>query len=751
MPKQSQRANINALIKGIITEANPLNFPSNASVDELNFEIRTDGTRIRRLGMEYEDNNSFSATVTGFHWQNGNVQTYRWDSVTGDSSLSFITVQMGSTVFFYDAFATDMSNSGFKGFLDFSSTLPSDILYSFAAVDGYLIIASGQPDIVLVSYNAATNTFSSETHRLLTRDLWGMEEVTQPLYETDSSFRGALTPEHTYNLYNQSWGIPRRQKTDPAGTYTDAVAYYIAHSTGSVAPSNSEQIWTGLQFQPGDGTNTNPPFEAMYENLWYEAIGGTTKSAKGYFIIDVLDRSNSRIGAFNQNKVKYPVIPSSYVAPVSDQTLGGSTVVCDFAGRIFYGGFNGGLINGNARSPILNNYLMFTQLVKSKSDFFKCYQDGDPTSRDTSDVVDTDGGFVRISGAKNIVALQNLGNHLVVFAENGVWGLTGGNTDSGFSATNYKVTKISSFGCIAVSSIVTEGSTCYYWASDGVFTIGQDQFGVLHVTSLTNSTIQSLYQNIPQDSKLTVQGIYDPLNSKARWIYQVGSIFTSSMQVYELIYDSLLSAWTKNRIFLPTDSKLAVLGLCRAQPFFTNSIDPATKLLSIKYFTVKSLGAGLFSGTWSYYHQAQWLDWKLYDGVGTDASAFILAGTETTNDPGVDKQIPYLMMYFERTEKGVDANFQPLHQSSCLFQMQWDFSNSVVSNRWSPQRQAYRYKKPLLVESLSDTYDNGLAVLYTKNKVRGKGKAFSLYLTTEPLKACHILGWNITVNVEQIT
>jgi hypothetical protein len=743
MPKQAQRANVNAFIKGVITEASPLNFPANASTDELNFEIKTDGTRRRRLGMDYEDGYNFSATVSAFSLSVSNTQTFLWDSVNGDSSLSFLAVQLGAIVYFYDSYATSMSSTGFKGQINLTSILPTNVLYSFASVDGKLIVTGGNPTIALVTYNATAGTFSATSNRLLVRDLWGIEETVEPRYETDPSFRGDNNAQHYYNLQNQSWGIARK---DAAGVLGDPQVMYAGAAAGGVVPSNSEQVWPALQFQA-----SATPFERIYPNLWDEVLGGTTKAAKGYFIIDLLDRSNSRAAAFAANKVKYPSLAAGVATPTTDSTSGGASVVCDFAGRIFYAGFNGALVNGDARSPILNNYIVFSQLVKSRSDFFKCYQDGDPTSRDEADIVATDGGFIRISGAKNITAMRNLGTSLVVFADNGVWTVTGGQQDSGFDATNYKVNKISTFGAIAPTSIVNEGGSCYYWSNDGIFIIGKDQFGDLECKSLTNGTIQSLYRDISTSSKLNSKGAYDSFRSKVRWIYNTGDAFDPTSKTYELVFDSLLNAWTRNLISLPADNSLAIFGIFKTQPFYTITSDQSTELQTLKYLVLKHTGTGVFSATFAYYHNQQFLDWKINDGVGIDAKAYILTGQETASDPAVDKQIPYLQMFFERTEKGVDANFQPMLQSSCMYRVQWDFANSIISNRWSPLREAYRYKKPLLVESLSDTYDNGFEVIYTKNKLRGKGRAFSLYFETSPGKDCHILGWSITLNAESIT
>ena len=42
-----------SFVKGLITEASPLTFPENASIDEKNFVLNRDGSRSRRLGVDY--------------------------------------------------------------------------------------------------------------------------------------------------------------------------------------------------------------------------------------------------------------------------------------------------------------------------------------------------------------------------------------------------------------------------------------------------------------------------------------------------------------------------------------------------------------------------------------------------------------------------------------------------------------------------------------------------------------------------
>jgi hypothetical protein len=51
MARQTAAVEINNFVKGLITEASPLTFPDNASLEEQNFVLNRDGSRERRSGM----------------------------------------------------------------------------------------------------------------------------------------------------------------------------------------------------------------------------------------------------------------------------------------------------------------------------------------------------------------------------------------------------------------------------------------------------------------------------------------------------------------------------------------------------------------------------------------------------------------------------------------------------------------------------------------------------------------------------
>ena len=173
MPKQSTKVEFNTFVKGLITEASPLNFPPNSSLDEENFELNRDGSRQRRRGVAFE--NAYSLIATSLSLTDISATppvTYRWAEVAGDVTRNFIVIQAASTLYFFDMSQESMSTDGFVGSLALTG-FPSNLRFSLSSIDGFLVVAAGVDTIAVVSYD---NTgFSATYERLIVRDLWGVE------------------------------------------------------------------------------------------------------------------------------------------------------------------------------------------------------------------------------------------------------------------------------------------------------------------------------------------------------------------------------------------------------------------------------------------------------------------------------------------------------------------------------------------------------------------------------------------------
>ena len=102
--------------KGLITEASPLTFPENASIDEENFVLNRNGSRSRRLGVNYEG--GYTLTSTGFTSaaiQTGRQSFHKWDTPGGDTTVSIGVVRILDKLWFIDLLTTAPSSNLLNG------------------------------------------------------------------------------------------------------------------------------------------------------------------------------------------------------------------------------------------------------------------------------------------------------------------------------------------------------------------------------------------------------------------------------------------------------------------------------------------------------------------------------------------------------------------------------------------------------------------------------------------------------------
>lgn len=760
MTKNSSRGEFKSFVGGLVTEASVLNFPEQAARDINNFILNRDGSISRRPGFGFEQNFDYIDSLADTsEVESGLVSSYVWEDPAGQSGEKYILFQSNDLLLFYDLNKASVSLDGFINSVTLPAVNKNLNKASYASVDGKLVIATGDPEVYLVTYDTVTTTFSVDAFSLQTRDLWG---VSYPPTDNDPTFHPRVyDARHVYNLYNQSWAVPR-YLTAPVilgdasrQLFLSAIAEY---------PSDSETVWLGMGVVP---TASGIPRE-KFDNVAYRGLINTTfYSSKGSFIIDLLDRGASREAAIAANSLKYPVMHLTTFSTVEDLTERGASVVCEYSGRVFYAGF-GPTTNGDVRSPDLSSYVAFSRLVRNSNDFGKCYQEGDPTSNDSADVVDTDGGLIRISGAINIRRMIVQGKNLMVIADNGVWAIEGG-SDFGFSATNYRVDKISTFGGVNSDSVISDGSKTYFWAEDSIYVLLRNELGDLIYQSLSEATIASFYNSIPITSKVNSKGIYDKVAKKLRWIYQEDSMFVDGTVTNELVFDLVLNAFYKNTI--TNLGSTAILDVFASSPFVTELIGDAVfadvdrvfvglddvfieaneitdNIQTVKYVAGVNTGGSVKLAI-GWYNQADFSDWGSVDGAGLDAAAFIMTGSYTAGDSSIHKQTPVLVVHMTRTEDSINSDFEISRESSCKVRTMWDFANSINSKKFSPLFQVYRYRRAYFSDAPGE-YDNGFEVVTTRNKLRGRGRAFSMYMETEPEKDCKIIGWNLSVNGNSI-
>jgi len=89
----------------------------------------------------------------------------------------------------------------------------------------------------------------------------------------------------------------------------------------------------------------------------------------------------------------------------------------------------------------------------------------------------------------------------------------------------------------------------------------------------------------------------------------------------------------------------------------------------------------------------------------------------------------------------VFTHFRQEENSSCKMFAKWDWASASNSNRWSTEFEAYRERtRPTPTTADREAF----AVVTTKNKIRGGGKAVQFRFGTDEIgKNFELLGWSV--------
>jgi hypothetical protein len=739
-----QRTNVerNTFIRGLVTEAGPLTFPENASKDELNFVLNRDGSRQRRLGMDYEDGYSLVDTLyTTPSVDSSPISSYRWDNVGNDSSLSIGVIQIADRLFFMDMASSSPSSALLNGGagLKINSLVPLPL--QFAAVNGVLVVVgAGMDTPIYLEYDPVEDSVLQTAITIEVRDIWGVWDYESVTTEIAVDERPAeLTQRHEYNLRNQGWT-------------NDKIAEFF--TSQSVYPSLAD-VWHL-------GKDSNDDFDPT---LMVKQEFGTTRAARGRFIIDAFNRGLERNVATGLTELPL------------DSENGNISTTAAFAGRIFYSGVQGTVTDGDKDSPQFSGTLFFSRILDSNNRLGECFQAGDPTSEFQGDVLANDGGTLQIPEAAGIIKLMPKEDSLLVFAENGVWLVSG--IDGSFVANNYFVRKVTNVGAEGPESIVDADGTVLYWAKGGIYQLTPDpRSGRLVAQNLTERTIQKKYGELNSVSRQYAKGVFDSPTRQVKWLYNDTDDYTGLSRINqynkELVLDFVLGAFFIQDIKETSDGPY-VSGHIQTTDFVLGSreekivvgvdqvvvgtedviIDRLVRSRgnsSVKYITLLPSASvpGKETDAWtlSGYTDGTFVDWKTYDGVGVDAGAYMLTGEELFGDTARDKQVNYLTVHLKRTETGFELDdndeLQPVNPGSCSVSSRWDFADHPNSGKYSAPFEAYRLTRYYMASGVGDTYDYGQEVITSKTKLRGSGKAVSLRFETSPGKDLYLYGWALS-------
>lgn len=466
---QQGEINQNESVKGLFTEASPLNFPAGATVRDENFILHSDGSRERRLGLDIEAN----AVTSGATASSLEAYVYYWNSVNNDGDKNYVVIHNPPYMHFFDRSVEPLSNGLVHTYTD--TGLVTAASTQACNINGFLVVV-GEGNEVSVFYEEQ-GTIKRNIYSILVRDIWGIDD---PL--AVDSRQTTLTTSHAYNLANQGWNRSYAQglKDEPT------VAMY---------PSNADVVTYG--FIKTDASSGFAP------EFYKASPFGNTPAPKGYAIVPLLSMGSAREAyalrkGWASSEIDF--------AQLNDAATGGPRTVASYAGRVFYAGFESTSDSNNETYPTLESMLVFSRSVQSKIDVSKAYQEADPTS-ESGEIVDSDGGTLTLSGTGTIYKLLSTGRSLLVFASEGVWEVY--STDQVFSATNYQVRKLTDIGCTNQRSVITVENVPMYWTSYGIYALQPNEVSESYVaTNITATTIQTFFDNIGPESINTLSLIH---------------------------------------------------------------------------------------------------------------------------------------------------------------------------------------------------------------------------------------------------
>ena len=738
----------NSFVKGLITEASPLTFPENASVDERNFILNRDGSRSRRLGVDYEAQHAL--TSSGFtvdQIKTGKQSFHHWESPAGDTTVSIGVVRILNKLWFLDLLTENPSANLLNSGSPIALTGLSTSNIETTVLNNKLIIVSedlAKP--IVLSYNKTTEAVTSSEITLYIRDIFGVADGLN-----DDVRPTTLSNTHKYNLRNQGWN-------ESVVTTNGTEALALTKTDLGVYPSNSDAWTLGKKSNPSDATYEKYDPATLQRNST-----SRFQIAKGSYVLDAFNRGSDRSSL------------SGITGLPTDQEQGTITTVTSYAQRLFYSGVTSDVSGADSRSPNYSGYIFFSKTISSNDDFGKCYQIADPTDPGINDLIDTDGGSIQIPEATRIVKIVSSQTSLLVFAENGVWEIYG--DTGGFIATSFQASKISTNGVLNPNSIVNVNGTFAYWSKAGIYVLSADAVGGrFKAESLSLTTIQSLFLQIPDVGKNNCKGFYDEKENRVRWLYNDTATYSTDSYINrynkELILDLTLQAWYVNEVALGADSVPFLASYVNIPGYAVSSntisvevgsdevivsstdtvvVDQDVQVNRSAVFSFLTIVGTSF--TISKYSSTRFVDWFTVDNVGVDYTSYIVTGYELFGDVMRTKQVPYIFFYFKKTEDGYlpsGDDFILANQSSCKVQAQWNWANSANSGKWGNEFQAYRISRFYTPSGVSDPFDNGDSVIVTKNKLRGSGKTISLKISSEAGKDMQILGWAMPATADSV-
>ncbi len=788
----------NHFIAGLKTEYTGLNFPVNAATDTQNCVYTLIGDVERRGGINYESNfalNSINAA--------GGVarSSFRWLNAGGDGTSQILVQQIGNNLHFWKSSSATLSSPlsttrlpsvvNLLGFRADNTINPVFQECQYAMGNGYLFVFHPNCDPFYCIFN--NNLVTANVITLQMRDFVGIPET-----GVADNFRpSTLNDEHKYNLINQGWTqgsgwtgittykgqIPLNDqntgpqtitftlisqsstsvvtigsqvqmdvnpcsKTGPNNnnltgkvTLTGVVTAYTTPSitvnfnSNNNHPLNQTGFWQGGNFFDTAANVNMSLINVGFINTWFAAVGNYPSNSDIWWLYKKTDNSFDPLTTLaNVQAVQSPAPKGSFVLSVFNQdrssasSIPGLTPITTvsrpstgafYQGRVWYSGINAfDPAIGDAPNTTWTETVYFSQIVESPLNFGRCYENNDPTSQNLFSLLPSDGGTITIPGSGAIYKLFPLRFGLLVFAANGIWFISG-SSGIGFTASDFNVTKISNIQAISGSSFVEMQGYPMFWNQEGIYhVLPAATSGSAHspdiqldVQNLCLGTILSYYNNIPLISKPFARGDYDQLSYIVQWCFR--STNESGIN-NRYNYDTILNYNVVTKAFYPFTLP-ASSSQVNDIKYIQNPGGSGAPAPILKY--IVSVGSKITFAEENDF--STYRDFISENNTGYNFISYFFSGYNSAGKFLTKFQTPYVYM-FSRNPSSNSYGIAAV----------WDYAGSGLTGKWSTRQ-------------IKSNSPNNFFNMYHKIRLRGRGLAMQIHVTSVDGKPFDLMGWSV--------
>lgn len=683
---------------------------------------------------------------------------------------------------------------------------------------GHLFLVHKYLEPIFLDWDKDNTTVVIERIHLRERDFIGIDDG---VGNNDQLTDATIPSTHLYNLQNRGWKYADITSFKTSKSYwpTKAMIPWLGYRRGTTA-SVAEQDWTksfspdklvGELFQDVSAPQGHFVREVFNPQYTTSQVGNnitawsfssttpgatitvtfTTGTAHGLSISDVVLLEGTRHryqvdfssdGYYLSKQLTFDgsqtvtAVPTattfsiSYTLPITyDNTVTSNvygrmytelsesdlanalvrpTCVEFFAGRVWWAGVT------NSR---IATRIYFSQTIESDVQYGKCYQQADPTDERINVLVATDGGFIDIPDADQVVQLMAYSGSLLVFARTGVWQISG--PDGYFTANNYVVRKLSDVGCVAKDSAIIAETIPMYWAEDSIYAIVQDEnSGYLVAKNISVNRIDNYLKGITISRKERVMATYDPTNKKVYWAFwkagNSGVAFGAGSFNYVLVYDLRFNAFTIE--YYQPSAKAGCMTAIHA--IKKAGLSDPIRIVYSQSNAASSISHRAFIGERS---DTTFLDFNqnAYLHVGAPTPAYIVTNYDTSGDATRQKYGANITVFSKKTETGytiVGTDYVPVNESSTKLQARWDWADNSSAGKWGGEQEVYVHPRMYQPVDENDTYADGAPLVIAKRKLRGSGRSLHLKFTagtkgsSSPYTGydSHLVGWQLRTNVK---